>query len=369
MSLETGSAEVLAIATMASMLPQSLLGPVVGIYIDRWDRKHTIILSDLFIAACTLLLAVLFLTGRAEMWHIFVMLACRSVGAAFHLPAMQASIPLLAPEHQLTRIAGVNQMISSLSNLIGPALGALMIASTHIGNILLLDVAGAVFACATLLLVHIPRPIAEQRQHNLIAEFREGFYAIHQEKGLAWLFTLSILILLFIMPVGVLFPLFTLHHFGGEAFEMSLISIVWGGGMLLGGALMSLKTYHINRIKLICLMNASVGLAFMLSGLLPRTWFYVFVVLTLLEGIAGGVYNATFISVVQTRIRPHVLGRVFSVYFSMGQLPAAVGLLATGFLADNIGLTTTFIIAGVMIILLALSGFFIPKVIALDAKE
>ena len=101
-SLETGSAQVLALAAIAGMLPQSLLGPLVGVYVDRWDRKWTMILADSFIALCTLLLAILFWLDVARMWHIYVLLACRSIGSAFHTPAMQASVPLLAPKQQLT---------------------------------------------------------------------------------------------------------------------------------------------------------------------------------------------------------------------------------------------------------------------------
>ena len=71
MSIETGSAEVLALAAIAGMLPQSLLGPFVGVYVDRWDRKRTMILADSFIAFCTLILAVLFWFDVAQMWHIY----------------------------------------------------------------------------------------------------------------------------------------------------------------------------------------------------------------------------------------------------------------------------------------------------------
>lgn len=102
MSLETGSAEVLALAAIAGMLPQSLLGPLVGVYVDRWDRKRTMILADSFIALCTLALTALFWLGAARMWHIYILLACRSAGSAFHIPAMQASVPLLAP-HRSSR--------------------------------------------------------------------------------------------------------------------------------------------------------------------------------------------------------------------------------------------------------------------------
>lgn len=145
------------------------------------------ILADSFIALCTLLLAVLFWLGVARMWHIYVLLACRSIGSAFHTPAMQASVPLLAPKQQLTRIAGINQIISSLSNIIGPAFGALLINLTGIGNILLLDVAGAFIACTTLLLVRIPNPERSTAQKpSLWREFREGFGAMHAVPGMGW---------------------------------------------------------------------------------------------------------------------------------------------------------------------------------------
>lgn len=368
-SIETGSAGVLALAAIAGLLPQALLGPLIGVYIDRWDRKRTMIAADCFIALCTLLLALLFRLGLAELWHVYLLLACRSAGAAFHLPAMQASVPLLAPEQQLTRIAGVNQMIAALSNIVGPALGALLLTLTSIGDILLLDVAGALIACATLACVRIPRPARSPLGHDLLREFREGLAAVGAVRGLAGLFLLSILALFFIMPVGVLFPLMTLDHFGGGTFEMSLIEIVWGGGSLLGGALMSLRRYPVNRVALICMMNIVVGLSFALSGVLPPGAFRWFVLLTAAEGVAGGVFNASFISVVQTRLAPEVLGRVLSIYFGLGQLPAAVGLLGTGFLVDRIGLADAFLISGTVIVLLGLSGLRVPGMLALDRKR
>ena len=372
MSLETGSAEVLALAAISGMLPQSLLGPVVGIYIDRWDRKRTMILSDLFIALCTLLLAVLFWTGRAEMWHVYLLLACRSAGSAFHRPAMQASVPMLAPEAEFTRIAGVNQIIVSFSDIAGPALGALLLNLSSIGNILLLDVIGAVAACTALLFVRIPNPERSTRRPDLWREFREGFAAMHATPGMGWLFTLAIAVWFFIMPVGVLFPLMTLRHFGGEAAEMSLVEIVWGGGALLGGAIMGIRKYRVSRIVLINLMYLVVGLSFLLSGLLPASGFVCFTLLTAAAGISSSVFNAAFISVVQSRIDAGVLGRVMSLYYSFGLLPSTLGLLATGFLADEVGITRTFVLAGTVICLLGLCAFCIPSVMRLghtDNKE
>ena len=366
MSLETGSAEVLALAAIAGMLPQSLLGPLVGVYVDRWDRKRTMILADSFIALCTLALTALFWLGAARMWHIYILLACRSAGSAFHIPAMQASVPLLAPASQLTRIAGVNQIIASLSSIAGPALGALLINLTSIGNILLLDVAGAAIACISLLCVRIPDPARDTtRKPDLWREFREGFSAMHAIPGMGWFFTLAIVVW-FIMPVGVMFPLMTLQHFGGGAFEMSLIEIVWGGGALVGGAVMGARTYRVSRIVLVNLMYLVVGLSFALSGLLSPAGFLWFALFTAAAGISSSVFNASFVSVVQTRIEAGMLGRVMSLYRSFGLLPAALGLLGTGFLAENVGLTTTFVVAGTIIVAVGAAGFFIPSVMRLD---
>ena len=174
------------------------------------------------------------------------------------------------------------------------------------------------------------------------------------------------------MPVGVLFPLMTLRHFGGAAAEMSLVEIVWGGGALLGGAIMGIRKYRVSRIVLINLMYLVVGLSFLLSGLLPASGFVCFTLLTAAAGISSSVFNASFISVVQSRIDAGVLGRVMSLYYSFGLLPSTLGLLATGFLADEVGITRTFVLAGTVICLLGLCAFCIPSVMRLghtDNKE
>lgn len=301
------------------------------------------------------------------MWHIYILLACRSAGSAFHIPAMQASVPLLAPASQLTRIAGVNQIIASLSSIAGPALGALLINLTSIGNILLLDVAGAAIACISLLCVRIPNPARDTtRKPDLWREFREGFSAMHAIPGMGWFFTLAIVVWFFIMPVGVMFPLMTLQHFGGGAFEMSLIEIVWGGGALVGGAVMGARTYRVSRIVLVNLMYLVVGLSFALSGLRRLR-------IPLVRPLHGG--GGHLQQRVQRLVRlrgpdPDRSGHAGTLSCRStavsGCWPAALGLLGTGFLAENVGLTTTFVVAGTIIVAVGAAGFFIPSVMRLD---
>ena len=355
LSLETGSAEVLAFATMAALLPQSVLGLFTGIFIDRWKRKRVMIMADSFIAFCTLILAVLFYFDLAKISHIYVLLALRSVGSAFHMPAMQASVPLLAPKSELMRIAGINQVIQSVCNIAGPALAGLFITMMKMTNILLLDVAGAAFACLSLCFVFIPDPSHEERNSelHLWREAKEAIMEVRNQYGLSWLFLLSILATFVIMPVSVLFPLMTLNHFAGNAFQVSLVEVSWGGGALLAGALLGLKKYRWNEILLINGMYIALGLTI---------WFAV---LTALGGVCGSLYFATFTTVIQSRIDPGVMGRVFSFYMSFSMLPSMIGLLSTGFLADSIGLGNTFIISGGFLCLIGIISFFIPSLISL----
>lgn len=364
LSFETKSAEVLAFAAIAAMLPQSVLGLFAGIYIDRWKRKRVMIMADSFIAFCTLILAVLFYLDVAKIGHIYILLALRSVGSAFHMPAMQASVPLLAPKSELIRIAGINQIIQSACNIAGPALAAFFISFMEMTNILLLDVIGAALACTSLLFVKIPDPDNTERTQkvHLLKEAKEALTEVRAQSGLSWLFVLSIIATFFIMPVSVLFPLMTLDHYSGNAFQISLVEAAWGIGALLGGAFLGMKKFKLNEVSLINWMYILLGLTFGLSGILPVSGYPLFVGLTAIGGISGSLYMASFTTVVQTRINPVVMGRVFSFYMSVNLLPSMIGLLSTGFLADNIGIGNTFIIGGALVGIIGVVSFFIPSI-------
>lgn len=369
LSVKTGSAEVLAYATIAALAPQMGLGLFTGVFIDRWDRKKIMIYSDLFIAVCSAILCVLFYLGEVEVIYVYILLALRSVGSAFHLPAMQASVPPLAPESQLMRISGVNQIIQSTSVIVGPALAALFITALDMVHVLLFDIVGATIAIISLLMVFIPNPEkSENRQKpDVVKEIKEGLNEIFSKAGLSWMFIFLVAATFFIMPVSALFPLMTLNHFSGDTYQMSLVEIAWGVGMLLGGAAMGFL--KVNKITLVNLMYLLLGLTFAFSGALPASGFIVFVGITTIGGVSGAIYNGAFIVVVQTLINPAVLGRVFSIYGSITLIPSMFGLLATGFIADSIGITNAFIIAGLAIMAIGAASFLTPSIARMTRPE
>lgn len=155
---KTGSATVLATASLFGMLPQILLGPVAGTVVDRGNRRIIMIVSDALIALSTLLLAYLFWVGAAEVWHIYLALAVRSAGGAFHYPAMSASTTLMVPKEHLARVSGANQTLQGLVNIAAPPVGALLVAALSTQNILLIDVGTAALGIAPLLFFAVPQP-------------------------------------------------------------------------------------------------------------------------------------------------------------------------------------------------------------------
>ncbi len=372
LSITHNSAEILAYGAIAGLLPAAIVGPFAGVYIDRWDRKKTMIIADLFVAACTLAMSISFYLGYESLLLIYVMLGLRSVGSAFHMPAMQAAIPMIAPEDQLLRIAGINQMIQSISSIAGPALGALAITLLSIGNALLLDIFGAMIAVISLLFVHIPNPeIAEKAKSSMGQvwnDLKGGFREIMRNKGLGWLFLYSTLFTFCIMPVAVLFPLLTLDHFQGGKWEMSLIEIVWGIGMLLGGSLIGIFKPGISKILIINSTMIILGISLALSGYIPAHTFYIFVGLTTLGGMAASVYHACFMTVLQEVVRPEFMGRVFSLYFSIAIIPSVIGLVSTGWAADLFGVNTLFIVMGSLITFIGILAFFNPAMMGLGKK-
>lgn len=499
LSIQTKSAEVLAYSTLASMLPHLILGIFTGVFIDRWNRKKVMILSDLYIAAVTVVMAILFYFGDIHLWVLFILLAFRSIGSAFHGPAMEASVPLLAPKDKLMKVAGVNNMIYSISTIASPAIAALFINLLDMTWVLMLDVAGALIACSSLYFVHIPNPkdqllatkpdqkfhlhnivenlgkytdlqtldkykknlesldeyknlesldeytdfqslskdaktqkldkrvapqyacelkntIREETAdnkptegegelttsgltadittiatankistatttattndqknldysqknnltsfkseiHQFILELKQGILAIKSKPKIMWMFILTIFASLAMVPVSTLFPLMTLEHFAGDTFKMSLIEIAWGLGMLVGGIFISISK---SKNKESVLINSSyivLGTTFLLSGFLPPNAFYVFAVLSAIGGIAGAIFWGAFTVLLQRSIEPGVLGRVFSIHGSLIMIPAMFSLVATGYIADAIGITNTFICGGGALILIGAFSF------------
>lgn len=361
--IETESAEALAYAAIAGLLPQILLGPFAGVFIDQWNRKWTMIGADFFVAICSAIIALFFYLDIVELWSIYILLMLRSVGSAFHAPAMKSIIPVMAPKSKLVRIAGINEIIQSISIICGPMLGAVCLLTFGMSTVMLLDVAGAIIACTSLLFVSIPHVTdIGKSAKSILQDMKGGATAILRNKGMSWLMASEVVVNFFVMPIVAVMPLMTLHYFHGSAYQVSLIEGLYGIGLLVGGVILSVWNPKLKKVTLIIFGFSGLGLVLALCGALPSSFFITYAVLTIGQGLAVPLFTGPFTVLIQTQFESVYLGRVFALYGSLSQFPAIIGLLFAGFIADEIGVEKLFLFGGIIVMLTGVSLFFIPAV-------
>ena len=341
---KTGSAMVLSMASLVGFLPYAVFGPAIGVLVDRHDRKKIMIGADLIIAAAGAVLAIVALYMELPIWMVMVVLFIRSIGTAFHTPALNAVTPLLVPEEQLTKCAGYSQSLQSISYIVSPAVAALLYSVWELNAIIAIDVLGAVIASITVAIVRIPK-LGDQVQSlkpNFIREMKEGMAVLRQNKGLFALLLVGTLYMFVYMPINALYPLITMEYFNGTPMHISITEIAYASGMLIGGLLLGLFGNYQKRILLI---TASI---FMMG----------------ISSFYSGVQTALF----QEKIKPEYLGRVFSLTGSIMSLVMPIGLILSGFFADRIDVNHWFLLSGILIICIAIVCPMITEIRKLDAK-
>lgn len=368
---KSGSATVLAIATLVGMLPQIVVGPFAGALVDRWNRRIIMIVADGTIALFSLLLAYLFASGRVQIWHVYAVMLLRALGSAFHFPAMSASTRMMVPREQLTRISGLNQTLQGVNSLAAPPLGALLIGLMANQNILLIDVGTALLAIIPLLFIPIPQPVRhadvdQAVKPSLLHDIREALRYIRSIPGLLTIILMALFLNFLLVPTEALMPLLVTKHFGKGAIELGLVNSVSGAGLIAGGIL--LGVWGGFKKKIITSMTAIVGLGVgvLLIGIAPGNLFVLAIVGSIMLGFMTPLANGPLGALLQTIIRPDMQGRVMSLLVSGATAISPIGLLIAGPFSDWLGIRVWFWTGGMICILIAILGFFIPSVMGIE---
>jgi len=370
LTVETQSAQVLAYAAIAAFLPQAILGPFAGPYIDRWDRRVTMIVADLAIAASSVLLIFMFLAGPPAVATVILIISVRSLGAAFHTPASQAAIPMYVPAEELMRVAGWNFFLQSGVAMAGPVLGAFLIGVLPITWVIALDVAGALVAIGSLMLVRIPHPersAEESAESRVLAEMAAGWRELRSHRELLALVLVITAAAFVYIPVGSLFPLMTRQHFDGGAFEASVVEVAFGLGMLIGSLFVGALAARLGGVRLTLMGVMMLGASLAAAGFVPSTEFWLFVLFSLLMGISAPAFSAPVMAMLQERIDPSKLGRVMSITTTIMLMAVPLGLMVAGPLAQRVGVATWFSISGALILAVGIVSWASPTIRAAQA--
>jgi MFS transporter, DHA3 family, macrolide efflux protein len=364
----TGSATVLATATLVALLPQVFLGPIAGVVVDRWNRKLVMIVADGLIALATLGLAALFYMGHVQVWQVYVLLFIRSAAGGFHWPAMQASTSLMVPKEHLARIQGLNQMLSGMMNIGAAPLGALLLGILPMQGILSIDVITAAIAITLLLFVHIPQPDKIEAAQmgkakpSMWLDLKAGFRYVAAWPGLLIIGLMATLINMLLTPTSSLQPLLVTRHFGGQAMQLAYMETAWGIGAVAGGVTLSIWGGFRRRIVTSMVGLIVLGVCILAIGLMPAWAFWLAVLFTFVVGFTNPLVNGPLFAAVQAVVEPDMQGRVFTLIGSAAAAMSPLGLIIAGPVADAFGIRSWFLVGGIVTLLIGAVSFLIPAV-------
>jgi DHA3 family macrolide efflux protein-like MFS transporter len=373
----TGSAVVLATATLMEMLPRIVVGPFVGALVDRWDRRAVMIVADSIVALFSAWLAYLFWANALQIWHVYLIMGVRSIGSAFHWPAMSASTSLMVPEKHLARVAGLNQAIRGAMGIAAPPLGAMLLEVLPIHGIMAIDVITAALAVGPLFFFDIPRPLrtptaVSQGTHPLRTlwhDVHEGLLFVWHWSGLRTILIMALVINFVFTPAMSLMPLLVTQRFHGGAAQLGWMNSAWGAGVVLGGLLLS--AWGGTRRRVLTSLGGLIGLGVgaLAVGMAPGSAFGLALGAMLVTGSMNPITNGPLNAVFQSVVPPDKQGRVFSLIDSAASAMAPLGMAIAGPVADVVGIHTWFILSGVVCVGMAIIGLMTPVVMHLEENH
>ncbi|MFQ5552264.1 MAG: MFS transporter [Thermoplasmata archaeon] len=349
--IETGSTVLLATVALASAIPRVVVGPFAGAYVDRWDRRKIMAVVDAVAGGTTLVIALLLAGSLLEIWHLYVLGAVLGFGFIFHTTALLASVPNIVHPEQLSRGNSLMQLSHSLSGVVGPAVGGVLIVVVDVAPTLLIDGATFFFASATLLAVAFPSPKSETKK-TIAADIVEGFGFLRRRPVLLTLLGLFALINFFFVPLGILLPVIATTILGLGAAGFGFLQSSLFGGLMAGGLILAAIKLRGHFGLYIIIAIIGLGFAYVLFG-----WsnFLVFSIIGLAGmGFAISLASVSSSTIFQREVPLELQGRVFAARGVLAQGLQPIALVTVGVLAASIGVQELLIWSGALIVILGL---------------
>jgi MFS family permease len=348
-----GSAGQLSLVSTAGALGVLLPALLGGVVADRVPQK----LILLGVAAVELVgvgsVAALSVLGRTELWHLGVAAFVLGLGMAFYYPAYSAWLPALVDESDLMAVNGFEGMVRpTIGQAVGPGVAGVVVGAVSSGAAL--GVAAGAHALGLLALSLVPltavrrrEPVEGEVPQSVLADVREGFvYMWRTPWLLATLLFASAMILVMMGPLDVLVPFLIKDQLGGGPGDHALVLAAFGIGGALGS--LAMASFRMPR-RYLTVMNLLWGLGclpFVAIALATEVW--VVVAAAFVFGVMFAAPMVIWGTLLQRRVPPHLLGRVASLDFFVSVSLMPVSMALAGPVADLIGLTTTFVVAGVV---------------------
>ena len=348
----TGSMFQMGIMLGVTLLPAALFGVVAGVYVDRWDRRFTMIGADVIRAA---LVAIIPLVARLGIGWVYLIAFVVSTVSLFFVPAKRAIIPDLVPESELMAANSLDNASEAVAELVGLAAGAALVAL--LGTVLAfgIDAATFVFSAIMIALISLPKTVPAERiaAGSVWAEAVEGLRYIWRSDVLRDLIGVYVFAAVFGAASIALCYALALRRFNAGAPGIALLDAAVTVGILVGALAVGRSGTERAGIKFLFGI-AAFGLSLIALAFAQSIW--VAVPLLALSGVANMWFFIPATTIFQTRAVDKVRGRVMAASTTVNRVAMVAGVVAVGALADSVPLGWVAAGVGVSAMLVALAG-------------
>jgi predicted MFS family arabinose efflux permease len=341
-----GSATDIGLVVAASALPQVVFILVGGIWADRLPRHHVMVVSDSAAGVAQMAIAVLVLTGGAEVWHLVALQLVRGTATAFFFPAAQGIVPQTVSARLLQEANSLLRLSRNGTQIFGAAAGGILVATIGSGWSLAFDAATYFGGAALLLALRIPRDQTMPERH-FVRELREGWDAFRSR---SWLWGIVVqFAFVNAASVGVwsvLGPVVAEEELGGAA-AWGLIVAAEAVGFLVGSAVM--LRYRPSRMLLVATL-AIFPCALPILLLAAPAPVVVIAAAAFVAGVGIEIFGVLWDVTMQQEISSQQLSRVYS-YDALGSFVVIpLGAAVAGPVADTIGIAETLVVSALVIV-------------------
>ncbi len=363
MWVTTGSSTIMGGVYLAQILPNALLGWVVGVLTDRLDRRRLMIWLDWVRGAMVLVLPLAHHQGWLNLWLVYAVTFAVSTLTLMFYSAEKSVIPALVPEEELTQANALVEMTGQAANLAGPVLAGIVVAVlTDTVDVLYLD--AATFVVSALFLWAIrwrdPREVrTSARPSELLEEAVAGVKFLFGGKFLRIVFLTATAANFLVMPFAVIFPVLSdkVLLSGSQGFGWLMGGL--GGGMLVGSLLAAPLEKRLSAVTIIYGGMALLGSSFATMSAAPDL--ITAVALAFTAGLGVSPANAIVITLVQ-RITPEAMqGRVFASLFAVVGMAAPLGVALASWLLDQVGAQQVLLMVGSATIVVSAVGGYLAR--------
>jgi len=348
----TKSAFLLGLIGFSGQIPILLLGPIAGVWVDRWNRHRVLVVTQTLSMLESFALAALALSGRITFWEIFFLSMLQGSINAFDMPARQAFvIEMVEAREDLASAIALNSSMVNASRLVGPSLAGLLIAAAGEGYCFLVDGISYIAVIVSLLLMSLSGRQQRAKAASVTGELKQGWQYVSSFVPIRAILLLLALVSLVGMPYTVLMPIFAARILHGGAHTLGFLMGATGVGALTGALALARRQSVLGLGRVIPLMAALFGVALVAFSF--SHWFSLSLVLMVVAGFGFMQQMAASNTILQTIVDEDKRGRVMSFYAMAFQGAAPFGSLIAGTAAGRIGAPKTLAIGGCLCILAA----------------